>query len=142
MIVAVAGLGTDNSQVAVPLVSGAVLPSTPTVWPTNSSAGGVLRGLLQRDQRGELVVGFELLLDLRELHELRGELVGVERIERVLVLELRGEQRQEGLEVAGDGVLVHPGRAGRAGRSWWTVVPEVTLGVVVAGMMLVAMMGP
>ena len=43
-----------------------------------------------------------MLLDPGELHELLGELVGVERIERVLVLELRGQQRQKGLEIAGD----------------------------------------
>jgi hypothetical protein len=32
------------------------------------------------------------LLDLRELHELLGELVGVERIEWILVLQLRRQQ--------------------------------------------------
>jgi len=32
------------------------------------------------------------------LHELLGELVGVERRKRVLVLKLRGEQCQEGIE--------------------------------------------
>ena len=63
-------------------------------------SGGVLCGLLQRDQGAELGVGFELLLDLRERHELRGELVGVERREWVLVLELRGQQGQEGLEIS------------------------------------------
>ena len=41
----------------------------------------------------------ELLLDAGELHELLGELVGVERIERVLVLQLRRQQRQKGLEI-------------------------------------------
>ena len=35
-------------------------------------------------------------------HELLGELVGVERIERVLVFQLRRQQLQEGREVAGD----------------------------------------
>ena len=39
------------------------------------------------------------MFDAGELHELLGELVGVERIQRILVLELRGEQRQKGLEV-------------------------------------------
>ena len=42
---------------------------------------------------GRLFVGLELLLDAGELHELLGELVGVERIERVLVLQLRRQQR-------------------------------------------------
>ena len=103
LTVAGGGLGhRRDSRWRVPLDSGAVAPSTADRLADELERGGVLRGLLQRDQRGELVVGLELLLDLRELHELRGELVGVERIERVLVLELRGEQRQEGLEVAGD----------------------------------------
>ena len=71
---------------------------------------GRLRGLLQRHQRGKLVVGLELLLDLGELHELGGELVGVERIERVLVLELRREQFRNVWKFAGDRVGFDPGR--------------------------------
>ena len=63
---------------------------------------GRLRGLLKRYQRGELVVGLELLLDGSKFDQLLGELVGVQRIQRVLVLQLRGQQRQEGLEIAGD----------------------------------------
>ena len=47
----------------------------------------------------------QLLLDAGELHELRSELVGVERIERVLVLQLGGQQRQEGLEIVGESRL-------------------------------------
>ncbi len=58
-----------------------------------------LRRLLDADERGERIVGLELLFDLRELHELLGELVGIQRIERVLVLQLRGEQGEELLEV-------------------------------------------
>jgi hypothetical protein len=42
------------------------------------------------------------LFDAGKLHELCGKLVGVERIERVLILQLRRQQRQEGLEVVGD----------------------------------------
>ena len=84
---------------AWPLASVAVWPSTATVCADKASAVRRLRGLLQRNQRGELIVLLELLLDLRELHELLGELVGVQRIERVLVLELRRQQLQEGLKL-------------------------------------------
>src|SRR6516162_3003084 len=59
--------------------------------------------LLQRDQRAQRRVHVDLLLDRGELDELLGELVGVERRKWVLVLKLRGEQYQEGIEVAGDG---------------------------------------
>ncbi len=79
---------------------------------------GRLRGLLDLHQRGELIVGLELLLDLRELHELLGELVGVQRIERVLVLQLRGQQQQEGLEIVRDAApRVARGAGRRAGRA-------------------------
>ena len=44
-----------------------------------------MRRLLQRNQRGERVVGVELLLDAGEFDQLLGELVGVERIERILI---------------------------------------------------------
>ena len=44
----------------------------------------------------------ELLLDPGELHELLGELVGIQRIQRILVLQLRGQQLQERREVSGD----------------------------------------
>ena len=74
-------------------------PSTLTVWPTKPRACVGCVDSLQRNERGQLVVLLELLLDLRELHELLGELVGVERVERVLVLELRRQQCQEGLEI-------------------------------------------
>src|SRR5262249_5664507 len=54
---------------------------------TDEGEGGRrLRGLLDRNEGRELVVLLELLLVLRERHELLSELVGVERIERVLVL--------------------------------------------------------
>ena len=39
---------------------------------------------------------YKKLLDAGELHQLLGELIGVERVQRVLVLQLRGEQLQEG----------------------------------------------
>ena len=65
-----------------------------------------LRALLDFDQRLELIVLLELLLDAGKLHELRGELVGVERIQRVLVLQLRRQQRQEGLEIVREDVTV------------------------------------
>ena len=37
-----------------------------------------------------------------ELDQLLGELIGIERIERVLVLQLRGQKGQEGVVVAGE----------------------------------------
>ena len=65
-----------------------------------------LRGLLHRDQGRQVFVGLELLLDAGELHQLLGELVGVERIERVLVLQLGRQQGQEALEVSGERAAV------------------------------------
>ena len=53
-------------------------------------------------QRLEEVVGLELLLDRGELDELLGEGIGVQRIQRILVLELCGQERQERIEVVGD----------------------------------------
>jgi hypothetical protein len=61
-----------------------------------------LGALFDLHQRLQLLVRFELLLDAGKLHQLLGELVGVERIHRILVLELRGQQRQEGLEIIRD----------------------------------------
>ena len=75
---------------------------------------GRLRGLLQRNQRRQRVVGVELLLDAGEFNELLGELVGIQRIEWVLVLQLRRQQLQEALKVAGD--LLRSQRVGRRGR--------------------------
>src|SRR5713226_7919179 len=60
-----------------------------------------LGGFLQRDQRGQLIVGLELLFHPCELYQLLGELVGVQRIKRVLVLQLRRQQRQKRLKVSG-----------------------------------------
>src|SRR5262249_22874958 len=81
-----------------------------------------LLGLLQRDERRERRVHVDLLLDRGELHELLGELVGVKRRKRVLGLQLRGEQGQEGIEVAGNvaearGSGGGAGGRGRGGRS-------------------------
>jgi len=42
------------------------------------------------------------LLDLSEFHQLLGELVGVERIERILIFQLRRQQLQERRKIAGD----------------------------------------
>ena len=63
---------------------------------------GRLRGLLQGNQRCQRVVGVELLLDAGEFDQLLGELVGVERAERILVLQLGRQQLQKALKVAGD----------------------------------------
>src|SRR5690606_28544064 len=64
--------------------------------------GGVAQaaGLVGLQQGGQQVVGQQLLLDPGHLGQLGGELVGVHRRQRVLVLQLRGQQRQEGLEIA------------------------------------------
>jgi hypothetical protein len=48
-----------------------------------------LCGLLQPDQSRELRVHVDLLFNAGKLDELLGELIGVERIERVLILQLR-----------------------------------------------------
>jgi hypothetical protein len=74
--------------------------------------------LLYRDQCRELIVLLHLLLDLRELHELLGKLVGAERVEWVLVLQLRSEELQERVEIPGNGFLVDgvADRRGCAGR--------------------------
>ena len=114
--VAVVGLDAFSVQVALPLASCAVCPFDHHGGADQAERGGRLRGLLQRDQSGKRVVRLELLLDLGELDQLLGELVGVERIERVLVLQLRGEQLQEGGEIAGDGAVVD--RAGDGGGRW------------------------
>jgi hypothetical protein len=83
--VATAGLGEDSVQLVVPPTSWALLPLTVTFSPTKLSAW-VDWALLQRHQGCELGVGLELLLDLGEFHQLLGELVGVERTGRILVL--------------------------------------------------------
>ena len=58
-----------------------------------------------------------MLLDLGELHQLLCELVGVERIERILVFQLRRQQLQERCKVAGDlGVVDRIGDGAAGGR--------------------------
>jgi hypothetical protein len=42
------------------------------------------------------------LLNPGELDQLLGELVGVERRERILVLQLCGQQLEKGIEIAGE----------------------------------------
>ena len=80
---------------------------------------GRLGGLLQRNQGLQVRVLVDLLLDRGEFDELLGELVGVERGERILVLQLRGQQLQKRIEIAGDLLrcvdVGGPG-AGRTGR--------------------------
>ena len=61
-----------------------------------------LRGLVQRHQGRQGVIRLHLLLDRREFDQLLGELVGVHRAERILVLQLRRQQRQKALKVARD----------------------------------------
>ncbi len=101
---AVAGDGAVKVQLAglfVALESVAALPPIVTLLPMNCSA------LLQRNQRLQVGIHVDLLLDRGELDELLGELVGIERIERILVLQLRGEEREEFIEIAGE--LLHAG---------------------------------
>src|SRR5690606_14334941 len=75
--------------------------------------------LLRRQQLLEPAVHLDALLDLTELHELARELVRIERRQRVLMLELGREQRQEAVEIAGDLRLVPGcGAAGLAGGEW------------------------
>ena len=93
--------GMFSSQVADELVRDVVLPLTTAVLPTKPSAWVACVVCCSETSVGELIVGLELLLDAGELDELLGELVGVQRIERVLVLQLRRQELQEGLEVSG-----------------------------------------
>ena len=72
--------------------------------------GAALAGALG-DQGLQIGVGVDLLLDLAVFDQLLGELVGVHRAGGILVLQLGGEQRQEGVEIARQ--LLH-----RIGR-WW-----------------------
>ncbi len=65
-----------------------------------------------------MIVGFHLLLDLRELHQLLGELIGVERIQRILIFQLRRQQLQERGEIAGDLGVVERVRYVCAGTPW------------------------
>jgi hypothetical protein len=53
-------------------------------------------------------------VDRSELDELLSELIGVERVERILILQLRRQQSQERIEIVGE--LRQPGiaRAGTA----------------------------
>jgi hypothetical protein len=61
-----------------------------------------LRALFEGYQARQLIVGFHLLLDLSEFHGLLGELVGVERIQRILVFQLRRWKLQKRGKIAGD----------------------------------------
>ena len=94
--VALVGLVALRVQVALLLVSGAVAPLTTTVWPTSASAVVDCAVVSSETRLLNVSFGLHLLLDAGELHELLGELIGVERIERVLVFQLRGQQLQEG----------------------------------------------
>lgn len=53
------------------------------------------------DQLGQTGIGIDLLLDAGELHQFRGELVGVHRTGGVLVLQLGHQQLQKGLVILG-----------------------------------------
>jgi hypothetical protein len=57
--------------------------------------------LLQVDETLQIGVRVDLLLDRSEFDQLLRELIGIERIERILVLQLRGQQLQERIEITG-----------------------------------------
>ena len=117
VIVAVAGLVPLIVHVASPLARLAPEPLTDG-RADESQRLRCLRGLLQRYQGArEFVFDLDLLLDLRELDQLRRELVGVDRAQRILVLQLRRQQLQERREIAGDPVLSHPCRPRKPWRS-------------------------
>ena len=74
----------------------------------------------------QIGVGVDLLLDLAVHHQLLGELVGIHRAGGILVLQLGGEQGQEGREIARQLRSSHPANWCVRG-AWWL------LGVVAAG---------
>src|SRR5690606_31074976 len=77
-----AGGGPDGGGVLADILGGA----------------GQAVALLGAEQAGQQVVGQKLLLDAGHLGQLGGEFVGIDRRQRILVLQLGGQQRQEGLE--------------------------------------------
>ena len=102
VMVACAARAALRIHSALPPARRAVAPSAVTFIPTKQAAVDAVDGARARQERVQRVVGFQLLLDRRELHELLRELVGVERIERALVLQLRRQEKQEGIEVLRD----------------------------------------
>jgi hypothetical protein len=86
------GREVPDGRLLVALDSVAVLPPTVTVEPTRLQRRGGFGALLHGNQRLQIGVHVDLLLDRSKLDELVGELVGVERIERILILQLRGQQ--------------------------------------------------
>ena len=77
-----------------------------TFIPTKLAADETIDELRTREQRVQGLVRLDLLLDRSELHELLRELVRVERIERVLVLELGRQKKEERIEVLRDRLAV------------------------------------
>ena len=62
----------------------------------------------------------DLLLDRGKFDQLLGELIGIERIERILVLQLRGQELQKRIEITGQllrGIGAGGLSNGRAGRT-------------------------
>jgi hypothetical protein len=50
----------------------------------------------------QIGVHVDLLLDRSKLDQLLRKLIGIERIERILVLQLRGQELQKRIEIAGE----------------------------------------
>ena len=63
---------------------------------------GCLAGLLHRNERLEVGVHVDLLLDGGKFDELLGKLIGVEWVQRILILQLGGQKLQKGIEIAGE----------------------------------------
>jgi hypothetical protein len=102
--VALAGVEVARLQVAgvlVALDSVAELPPTVMVEPTSCSAEVPLGCLLHGDKALQVGVHVDLLLDRSKFDQLLRKLIGIERIERILVLQLRGQELQERVEIAG-----------------------------------------
>ncbi len=68
--------------------------------PNERRAGRELGCLFQGDQPLKILVHGDLLLDRGELDQLIGHLVGVQWVGWALVLDLRRQQGQEGIEIA------------------------------------------
>ena len=86
VIVAVAGWVELSIHVAWLLANCAVVPFTTTVAPTSESACVVCALCCSDTSVLSVLFGLHLLLDTGELDELLGELIGVHRTERILIL--------------------------------------------------------
>jgi hypothetical protein len=63
----------------------------------------------ERNKAVEFLVGIDLLFDARECNQLVRELGRVHRVQRVLILQLRGKQGQELVEIRRKALLCRVG---------------------------------